>query len=208
MKVELAILCVFLLTFVLGWRFIRSRNRKQSMSTNPNVTSSSSESPPFTRPWIRYWARLFDLYVFNFVCGLFLGIVVPRFVETTNEIVLSMILCFAWIFVEALILSSFQTTPGKWLFKINLKATSGAQINFSQALTRSLKVWWRGLGTGFPFASLITLIIAHNNLKKEGITSWDRDGNLTVNHAELSIPRVLVAIGFFVLFLILIAASR
>ena len=163
---------------------------------------SSSEAKFSVRPWVRYWARLFDLYVFSIILGFVLGAIAPRFVETTNEIVFAMILLFIWIFVESLLLSTFQTTPGKWLFKTNLKVESGKQIDFSQALTRSIKVWWRGLGTGFPIASLVTLIIAYNNLNRGGITSWDRDAGIAVVHEKIGASRVFVAITFFIVFLI------
>ena len=83
------------------------------------VTEISSSSTQ-VRPWVRYWARMFDVYSFSLVGGVFLGIVAPQFLARQNEYVLGMMLVFAWVFVEALLLSSFQTTPGKWLFKTNI----------------------------------------------------------------------------------------
>lgn len=168
------------------------------------VDSSPVEKNP-TRPWVRYWARMLDLYAFSLVGGFVLGIIVPQFVEKVNEIVFGIILIFMWIFVESLLLSSFQTTPGKWLFKIKLATASGAQINFSQALSRSLKVWWRGLGIGFPIVSLFTLVIANTNLTRDGITSWDRESGFIVTHETIGTSRVLAAVAFFIGCSILIA---
>lgn len=104
---------------------------------------------------------MFDVYSFSLVSGVILGVVAPQLLAEQNEYALGMMLIFAWVFIEALLLSSFQTTPGKWLFKTNIALSSGAPISFSQALSRSLKVWWRGFGTGFPIAAMITMIIAH-----------------------------------------------
>ena len=112
---------------------------------------------------------------FSLVGGVILAVIAPQFLEKQNEYALGMMLVFAWVFVEALLLSSFQTTPGKWLFKTKIALTSGSPINFSQALARSFKVWWRGFGTGFPIATMITMIIAHGRLTRNGITSWDKD---------------------------------
>lgn len=176
-------------------------------SINTEVSSSPVEAIP-TRPWVRYWARMFDLYVFGLIGGFFLGIIVPQFLEKANEIVLGMIFVFIWIFVESLLLSSFQTTPGKWLLKTRLVTASGAQINFSQALSRSLKVWWRGLGTGFPIAALITLLVANRNLTRDGITSWDREADFIVTHETIGVPRVLAAIAFFIGFFILVVIGK
>ena len=174
-------------------------------SVNAEVYPSLKEVG-LVRPWVRYWARIFDIYVFCLAVGFILGMFeFEEFLDNTNDVALGMILVFIWILVEAILLSSFQTTPGKWLFKTKLTTISGEQINFSQAFSRSLKVWWRGLGTGFPIATLITHIIAYKNLTRDGITSWDRESGFTVTHAKIGIPRVIVAVAFFVGFFIFVA---
>src|SRR5260221_2071847 len=76
-------------------------------ATTPSVSNE-------VRPWVRYWARTFDVYSFCLVGGFILGIFAPQFLARQNEYALGMMLIFAWVFVEALLLSSFQTTPGKW----------------------------------------------------------------------------------------------
>lgn len=124
-----------------------SEHSEHELRTTP--TPITSAEPNLVRPWVRYWARMFDIYSFSVVGGIVLAIIAPQFLEKQNEYALGMILIFAWVFVEALLLSSFQTTPGKWLFKTKVALTSGAHISFSQGLSRSLKVWWRS-GNRFP----------------------------------------------------------
>lgn len=183
----------------------------------PTPPITQPESKPITdvvsapnqiRPWVRYWARMFDVYSFSLVGGVILAFIAPQFLERQNEYALGMMLVFAWVFVEALLLSSFQTTPGKWLFKSSIALTSGAPINFSQALARSFKVWWRGFGTGFPIATMITMIIAHGRLTRNGITSWDKDDGFSVAHETIGVPRVLAAIAFFLVFLVFVAIGN
>lgn len=157
------------------------------------------------RPWVRYWARIFDINMFTLIGGIVFAILAPHLL---NEYAVGMIMVFAWTFIEAALLFSFQTTPGKWLFKTKVALSSGEPIIFSQALTRSLKVWWRGLGTGFPLASLITLIMAHQRLTSDGVTSWDKEGGFTVTHETIGAPRVLAAVAFFLAFIVLIAIGH
>lgn len=161
------------------------------------------------RPWVRYWARMLDICLLTMPIGFLLGIFAPLFVmQKSNDFLLGFIALFFYIFVEALLLSSFGTTPGKWLFKIQLAHSSGNSISYSQALTRSLKVWWRGLGTGFPLVQLITCVIAYERLKRYGITSWDREGGFVVAHEDIGIARILAAVVFFIGFSILVTASK
>ena len=174
----------------------------------PKPIAEIVPAPSQVRPWVRYWARMFDVYSFSLVGGVILAVIAPQFLEKQNEYALGMMLVFAWVFVEALLLSSFQATPGRWLFKTKIALTSGSPINFSQALARSFKVWWRGFGTGFPIATMITMIIAHGRLTRNGITSWDKDDGFSVAHETIGVPRVLAAIAFFFIFLLVVAIGN
>ena len=152
------------------------------------------------RPWVRYWARMFDIYFFSLPAGFVLGIIAPSVLKIP-EIFLGMLVIFIWILVESSLLSTWGTTPGKWLLKTTLRDSTGGKLSFSSALTRSFSVWGRGLGIGFPIASLITLIIAHNSLLKEGITSWDREGSFVISHNRIGPIRIIVLILFFIGFI-------
>lgn len=173
-----------------------------------NVTASAASlTGAQVRPWVRYWARMLDICVLSFPIGLLLGIFAPHFVTPkSNDALLGIVALFFYIFVEALLLSSFGTTPGKWLFKIQLAHTSGNPISYSQAMTRALKVWWRGLGIGFPIVGLITNVIAYERLKRYGITSWDREGDFVVAHEKIGIARILIAVVIFIVFFFVIFA--
>jgi len=61
------------------------------------------------------------------------------------------------------------------------------------ALSRSFKVWWRGLAAGFPFINLLTLTHAETDLNTDSITSWDREGGFIVTHEKIGILRLVIA---------------
>ena len=168
-------------------------------------TVTSEKSLVQVRPWVRYWARMFDISLFSLPAGFSIGYFAPNaFSEPGSEQFLGIFILFIWAFIEASLLSTFGTTPGKLLFRIRFILTSGSKFSYSEALNRSLKVWWRGLGTGFPLISLFTLVIAHNRLKNNQQTSWDREGGFIINHEKIGVVRVLVAIAFFIFFFTLI----
>ena len=164
--------------------------------------TSKARSTATTRPWIRYWARYIDIVAFSLVFGIFLGIFIPSVLESSN-IFLTILILFVWIFAESSLLSSWGTTPGKWLLRINLAGPNG-KPEFSAALNRSFAVWLKGLGLGIPIISLFTLISSYNHLTKEGVTPWDKDGHFTVTHGKIGVIRIIVAIIVSVIFLFLI----
>lgn len=179
-----------------------------SQTPKPEVKEVQSEKKPevsakaTVHPWIRYWARYIDIVAFSLVFGIFLAIFMPSVLESSN-IFLTILILFVWIFAESALLSSWGTTPGKWLLRISLAGPSG-KPEFSAALNRSFAVWFKGLGFGIPIISLFTLISSYNHLTKEGMTSWDKDGHFTVTHGKIGIIRIIAAIVVSVIFLFLI----
>ena len=91
------------------------------------------------------------------------------------------------------------TTPGKFLLNIHFSLKDDKKIKFTQALSRSFKVWWRGLGIGIPIITLGTLITCYKNLKKMGETHWDRNGGFVVEHGEISLVRVILVVFLFII---------
>lgn len=159
------------------------------------------------RPWVRYWARNFDYVVFSLIVGFILNVIVPSVLDLPENII-GILVVFIWVFVESSLLSSWGTTPGKWLLRTTLRDSAGQKLTFSSAFNRSFSVWWRGVGIGFPIVILITSIVAHGKLTKEGVTTWDREGGFVVSHKKIGALRVIVTILFFIGFILLIALGE
>lgn len=163
--------------------------------------------PPLTsfepHPWRRYFARMVDILVFGFLLGLVLLAVPGSSTGTANttfgipDRLFDWLALIIYIPIEALLLVMFGTTLGKYIYKI--KILPQPHFTFSNAFRRSLLVWWRGLGTGFPLVSLFTLSTAHSALKQKRITSWDRDCNCQVGHDPISTARWIVTSAIWIL---------
>jgi uncharacterized RDD family membrane protein YckC len=214
------IICNALIIFREKPRQIPSEKKLDEATLGKKVSYgqlyNAQTSVALVRPWIRCWARLFDMTVFSIIFVILLGIMLPSLfdpnlepqVQNSNNSGVAITSIFAWVFVEGFLLSSFGTTPGRWLFKTKLTLASGKSIKYSQALVRCFKVWVRGMGLGFPFVNLFTMFIEYRRLKRNRITSWDREENFVVTHEKIGVPRVLVAIGFLVTFLVFITAAK
>jgi uncharacterized RDD family membrane protein YckC len=172
--------------------------------STPPPFARAARSTNQVRPWVRYWARMFDIYIVAIVGGIVVAVTSPHaFDQPGSDQLFGLAVIFLWVFIESLLLSTMGTTPGKWLFKTRLIAPSGGKPSYSAAISRSVKVWWRGLGIGFPIASLITLITAHGKLTKSGITSWDKEDGFTVLHERIGPVRIIFAVIAFLLFFVL-----
>jgi len=157
------------------------------------------------RPWVRLWARLTDYILFLFFLALIdsalesLKIInhsdFPSWFGVLSEIAFY----FVFVFIEALMLSTFGTTPGKDFMKIRLRNNDGSLLSFSDALGRSLSVWIRGWAIGIPVLNYILCFSAYRRLKDKGVTYWDEKGNYTVSHQIIGPVRSSLATIIFII---------
>lgn len=143
--------------------------------------------------------------LFTLPAGFLLGWFAPEFLETPgNDNVLGILIIFLWVFVESALLAVWGTTPGKALLRIRFVLTSGTSLSFSQALSRSFKVWWRGLAIGFPIVFLFTGLHAYRKLKANQPMSWDAETGIIVMHDKIGAPRIIVLVVVMLLYMGLI----
>src|SRR5262245_8172009 len=165
----------------------------------PELGGALVEERPQIRPWVRYWARSIDIALIVIIVGIPIGAVLLD--ELNNWLVGQLIQFLAltlWIPIEAALIATFGCTPGKALLRVRVSDKNGRNLSFGQALSRSFGVWLKGLGTGLiPFVTLGALLVAHNRLSNNGVTTWDRDGRFKVTHRKVGIVRTLIAIGIF-----------
>lgn len=136
------------------------------------------------RPWPRLFARSIDTSVFIFVTIFVLAIAAPGLIDDAG--VIGFVLLFAWSFVEAAMLSSSGTTPGKALFHIKVLNRDGTKMSYGAALKRSLEVWVKGMAIGVSQLSMFAQGYAYNRLVTTGATSWDTGKEHIVVHRDLS----------------------
>ncbi len=157
------------------------------------------------RPWQRLAARIFDYAIWGLVLALLLselrglGVVPPEFAFWVGHPLIAPVLITAsWIVIEALLIASIGTTPGKWLFGVFLQfsisdayARRDTRAQLDRALRRSFRVWWEGVGGGFPLLAPVLIAVAYEKLAQNQETDWDFAQDVLVTHGP---PGVLNAV--------------
>lgn len=154
-------------------------------------SGSIREETSQANPWIRFLARFLD-YAWFFLLLLsirwfFKGSVFHEKYESIVPIEF-----FIWIPIEALFLWLWGTTPGKWFLKIQLKQARRS-LDFTTALRRSFRVWFRGLGMMMPVINCICLSLAYYRLNLKQWTSWDKEDHILISHRPVARWRVIFA---------------
>lgn len=106
---------------------------------------------------------------------------------------------FSFIPIEALLLSTFGMTFGKWFLGIKLIQKHSSKMSFESSLRRSFNVWFRGLGLAIPIFGFFAMVFAYNRFKIFGTTTWDLRENIQVVYEKIEPWRVWAAGIFIVL---------
>lgn len=152
------------------------------------------------RPWVRNWARSFDLLVVCLPVGVVLAVLFPQLLQV-HELVLGVGMTVFGALSNAAVLALFGTTPGRWLLNFRLREADGQRLSFTRACGRELDVLLRGLGLGLPVVTVLAQFLAFRKLSRDGATAWDESQNFRVEHRAISPWRWLVMVGTLVGFL-------
>jgi len=180
--------------------------------SQPATPSQHNESGPQIRPWVRFFARLIDIWLAQLLLlGIGFAFLIPYAILDSRASlavgnallninpVLDLILTFMLsllllALIEPYFLSNYGYTPGKWLLQTRVVNPDGTNLTLTQGRNRSFSVYSRGFLFGIPLLFLITLLIESSKLEKEGKTTWDSKGGFVVMHNEIGIPRTIAAI--------------
>jgi hypothetical protein len=149
------------------------------------------------RPWNRLGARMFDYAFWGIVLALLLNElrragVVPETVNywLAHPLMAPVIITGTWVGVETLLMASVGTTPGKWLFGCYVQysisdayARREMKSQIWRSFKRAFRVWWEGLGCGFPLIAPILIAIAYERLAQNHESDWDFAQDCLATHA-------------------------
>jgi uncharacterized RDD family membrane protein YckC len=160
------------------------------------------------RPWHRLAARMFDYAIWGLLLALLLsqlralGAVPEHWAYLLAHPLLAPILVtFTWIPIEALLITSVGTTPGKWLFGLYLQfaisnayAPRSARAHLIRGLARATRVWFQGVGCGFPLLAPISIALAHERLVEHQETEWDFAEDCLVTHGPAGVANTVTGV--------------
>src|SRR6185295_3700834 len=149
------------------------------------------------RPWNRLGARMFDYAFWGIVLALLLSElrtagIVPETVNywLSHPLMAPVIITGTWVGVETLLMASVGTTPGKWLFGCYVQysisdayAKREMQSQLWRSFKRAFRVWWEGIGFGFPLVAPILIAIAYERLAANHESDWDFAQDCLATHA-------------------------
>lgn len=148
------------------------QNTTMEISTSYQNTDIEKTIP---HPVVRYVARSMDFLICQLLVMLVWNVLlhqisgnssIENFLRTIFATILMLVL-------EPLCISLFRTTPGKQIFGITLSNLSGDKLTYREALQRTEKVIFWGLGWNIPIFSLYRLYKSYGQCVEEQSMEWD-----------------------------------
>lgn len=154
------------------------------------------------RPWKRFWARGLDYILFIFLVFFLLKNLLHAEIMEYQSFLIHLSAMFLWTFIEAVLLCTWGTTPGKWIFNVTIRNSDGKKLEFVSALKRSFMVWIYGMGFGIPVITPFGLFNQYRKLTKIKSTTWDRKLKLNVRHDFLQSIKTIIIVSAYSLIVI------
>ena len=159
----------------------------QSLRLPSGIRTKVPESDrvePVRCPWRRYFARAMDLSLVTLVIYLILALAFHVNLSNLNGLLEWFLGLFCWLVLvplEALCLSRWGTTPGKWLMGLRLEHVNGQLLRFEDAAWRACRVFIKGEGLTLPFYNLYRLWKSYKAVTDGEGVEWDEDVTIIVS---------------------------
>lgn len=156
---------------------------------------------------LRYFARGLDLCIYNCIvyCPFLLGGVNITNLGAGSIILFTVMAAALMLVCEPLMLSTWGTTPGKWIAGLYIRDHRGRKLCYMDALSRTWGVLLWGYGLFIPVFNIVRLIISAVVCSNEEELRWE-DCN-TLSQKDEKLWRIAPLIAGYALCAGLIVAS-
>ena len=144
--------------------------------TGVTLTPPAADSLPVVRyPWRRYLARLLD----HSLCVLLLNAALVLTLRFTfgdgalNTLIQSYLAWGVQFLLEPLLLSTWGTTPGKWIFGLKVRNADGGKLTFREAAARLSALFGYGEGWSLPGYQLYRNYKSYRACADGEVLPWD-----------------------------------
>lgn len=164
---------------------------------------------PAAVAWRRLFARWFDTFTILMAGALATGYTTPEAMATIPPLI-QLVAPMGTLLVQAAMIATFGTTPGKALSGLTVRTADGDRPGIGAALVRELMAWALGMGMGLSFVIPVTHALCYYRLSRRGLTHWDERLELTVQAGPLGPVRtatIVLLVGFVAMSLAVAAGA-
>lgn len=168
-----------------------------------DLSSDNKKDVTISHPWRRYFARAIDFLIYSLIWDFFANLILRW--NSGNNLILGILESYITIALmllfEPLLLSTWGSTPGKWIFGLIIRRIDGKRLNYHQALKRTWGVFCIGMGYNLPIYNLVQEYRCFKKCNDTTPMTWE--ANLTYEIKDTKIYRCAAFIMFNIFLLIM-----
>lgn len=155
-----------------------SRLEREGVRLQPPAADSLPCAP---YPWRRFFARQLDRSLLSLLFSAVLSLVLRRRLGDGLpwDLFETYLLWGIQFLVEPLLLSTWGTTPGKWIFGLQVRSSDGRKLTFGEAASRLWELFRYGEGYGIPFYNLYRNYKSFRACADGEVLPWDQSRELS-----------------------------
>lgn len=166
----------------------RERPESRSVLAMPPMLPGHERAPSF---WMRrFWARWLDLSLYSGLWWLLLYMLHADIGSVIQSVWILLLLYLPWVPLEALMISQFSSTPGKWLLGLRVRNDDGTRLAGRQSVVRALRVYFLGIGMGWSLVALVCQLLSFFHVRSNGKALWDLHAGHRVDGGPLGLWRI------------------
>ena len=137
------------------------------------VTPTPPPVPTELHLWRRFGARWFDYMAYMAVFFVLVLVFSLDFIGMRQSMLFPFVFVLPWIFLEAVSLHFWGTTPGKWLAGLQVRGPTREKLTAGASMLRTMRVMILGMGFGQPILREICQGLAFWFATKKKVVLWD-----------------------------------
>lgn len=163
--------------------------KENALGTPAELEHDVIITPP--HPWLRFFARCADYTFYIFILHIFYYLIAgnkPNFSRSFHFMIF-ITSTIMMVIVEPILLSTFRTTLGKWLFGISVTEEEGGNLSYHDAFWRTIRMIQYGQGYYIPIYHLYCYWCCRQDLRKNQQLPWDDEYDCQYHFRDTKIIR-------------------
>ncbi len=185
----------------------RPATQDQEPSTASEIPLPDPKGWRTAGPWSRLLAQGIDQYLTALIGGFLGGLVIAMagismgtgWGDKVDELLLGLAFIPISLLLQAILLSTVGTTPGKALLRLHLRHADGRRPSLTELINRQGRLWVMGYALGMPLFSLFTFFLSYTRVGRGQPTAWDLPLGLVVRQPGPQRGRVWAGLIVYVL---------
>lgn len=150
----------------------------------PASVPTKDTVPRVRSPWRRFFARRFDLLLYG-TAWCILGLLVLQKSPATETgsawfSISALLSVLMMVFLEPLFLSTWGTTPGKWLLGLRVTNNTGQKLTYGEGVYRTVQALWSGAGFFIPIVEIFRGYQRYYDCTEGKTMAWEWDSELVL----------------------------